>query len=215
MAETELERAEERYAQAKARLQVLRNREATKQRKLDTRRNPGTGRLLRVTVELMSKVVARKSDRVDAQTRVLKDLDGTVAEIRSATFTAAEQTDLKRYGELVGATIDGKINDNLVRMGQMCVDRPQNLNRAWDVLAKSEEDKSIALRQLWECEQRRDQWKSRWPLFGLGALVLALALTVTLPRFLANYGSTYAILWGVWTTTSTNTYVCVCAFYRE
>lgn len=38
MAETELARAEKRYAQAKARLQALRNREATKQRKLDTRR---------------------------------------------------------------------------------------------------------------------------------------------------------------------------------
>lgn len=38
MSETELERAEKRYEQAKARLQALRNREATKQRKLDTRR---------------------------------------------------------------------------------------------------------------------------------------------------------------------------------
>ena len=38
MPETELERAEKRYAQAKARLQALRNREATKQRKMDTRR---------------------------------------------------------------------------------------------------------------------------------------------------------------------------------
>lgn len=38
MADTELEKAEKRYAQAKARLQALRNREATRQRKLDTRR---------------------------------------------------------------------------------------------------------------------------------------------------------------------------------
>ena len=38
MAGTDLERAEKRYEQAKARLQSLRNREATKQRKLDTRR---------------------------------------------------------------------------------------------------------------------------------------------------------------------------------
>lgn len=38
MAEIELERAEKRYAQAKARLQALKNREATRQRKLDTRR---------------------------------------------------------------------------------------------------------------------------------------------------------------------------------
>ena len=38
LGETELERAEKRYAQAKARLQALKNREATRQRKLDTRR---------------------------------------------------------------------------------------------------------------------------------------------------------------------------------
>ena len=38
MAETGLEKAEKRYAQAKARLQAIRNREATRQRKLDTRR---------------------------------------------------------------------------------------------------------------------------------------------------------------------------------
>ena len=38
MAETELGRAEKRYAQAKARLQALRNRETTRQRKMDTRR---------------------------------------------------------------------------------------------------------------------------------------------------------------------------------
>lgn len=38
MADTELERARKRYAQAKARLQALKNRESTRQRKMDTRR---------------------------------------------------------------------------------------------------------------------------------------------------------------------------------
>ena len=38
MGETELERAEKRYAQAKARLLALKNRAATQERKLDTRR---------------------------------------------------------------------------------------------------------------------------------------------------------------------------------
>jgi hypothetical protein len=38
LAETELDRAEKRYGQAKARLLALKNREATKARKLDTRR---------------------------------------------------------------------------------------------------------------------------------------------------------------------------------
>lgn len=38
MAETELERAQKRYEQARARLQALRNREAARERKIDTRR---------------------------------------------------------------------------------------------------------------------------------------------------------------------------------
>lgn len=38
MAETELDRAQKRYEQAKARLQALRNREAARTRKIDTRR---------------------------------------------------------------------------------------------------------------------------------------------------------------------------------
>ncbi len=38
MAETELDRAQKRYEQAKARLQALRNREAARERKVDTRR---------------------------------------------------------------------------------------------------------------------------------------------------------------------------------
>ena len=38
MAETELERAEKKYAQAKARLLALKNRAATQARKMDTRR---------------------------------------------------------------------------------------------------------------------------------------------------------------------------------
>jgi hypothetical protein len=38
VAETELERAEKRYAQAKARLLALKNRAATQTRKMDTRR---------------------------------------------------------------------------------------------------------------------------------------------------------------------------------
>ncbi|MEL6520652.1 MAG: mobilization protein [Pseudomonadota bacterium] len=58
MAETELERAEKRHAQAKARLQALRNREATKQRKLDTRRKVILGGALMDLAERDSKAAA-------------------------------------------------------------------------------------------------------------------------------------------------------------
>ncbi|WP_298922388.1 hypothetical protein [uncultured Roseobacter sp.] len=168
---------------------------------------------LRETVDLMGKLVARMSDRVDTQTKILKDLDGTVAEARSAAFTAAEQTDPEHYGQLVGETIDGKINDNLVRMGQMCVDLFNASNRAEDALKKAEEDKSASLRQVWDREQKVKQLKSRLPWFGLGAVVLALALSVLLPRFLASNVSACAVLGASWTTTTTG--VDACVFYVE
>ena len=63
MAETELERAEKRLAQARARVQALRNREATKQRKLDTRRKVILGGAL---VELAARDEAARTllDRI-------------------------------------------------------------------------------------------------------------------------------------------------------
>ncbi|MGX0978464.1 hypothetical protein ACSSVY_004204, partial [Roseovarius sp. MBR-51] len=54
---------------------------------------------------------------------------------------------------------------------------------------------------------------SRLPWFGLGALVVALVLTVTLPRFLASNASTCAVLGASWTTTTTG--VDACVFYQR
>jgi hypothetical protein len=66
---------------------------------------------------------------------------------------------------------------------------------------------------VFEREQKADRLKSRLPLFGLGALVLALVLTVTLPRFLASNASTCVVLGASWTTTTTG--VDACVFYRR
>ena len=73
MSETELERAEKRFAQAKARLQSLRNREAERQRKLDTRRKVILGGALidlatrddnaRAMLERLIRNLARDQDR--------------------------------------------------------------------------------------------------------------------------------------------------------
>ena len=73
MAETEFEKAEKRLAQAKARVQALRNREATKQRKLDTRRKVILGGALielaarddgaRAMLDRVVRNLAREQDR--------------------------------------------------------------------------------------------------------------------------------------------------------
>jgi hypothetical protein len=168
---------------------------------------------LRETLDLLSTVMASISDRVDTNTQVLDRLNKTATEARQASFAAKAQTDPKAYGELVGETIDGKINDNLVRMGQMCVDLFEATNRAQEVLRKADEDRSVALRQIWEREQKAGQLKSRLPWFGLGSVVLALAMTVLLPRFLVSNASACTALGASWTTTTTG--VDACVFYGE
>ena len=168
---------------------------------------------LRETLDLMATAVASMSNRIDGLTTAANKQIAVSTEARIAAFAARDQTNPEKYGELVGATIDGKINDNLVRMGQMCVDLFEASNRAQDALKKAEEDRSAALREVWEREQKAERLKSHLPWFGLGAVVLALVLTVLLPRFLASNASACAVLGAFWTTTTTG--VDACVFYAE
>ncbi len=168
---------------------------------------------LRETLDLMATAVASMSNRIDGLTTVANKQIEVSTEARIAAFAARDQTNPKKYGELVGATIDGKINDNLVRMGQMCIDLFSASNRAQDALKKAEEDKSDALRAVWKREQKAKHLKSRLPWFGLGAFVLALAMTALFPRFFASNESVCTVLGASWTTTTTG--VDACVLYAE
>ncbi len=88
MAESELERAEKRLAQARARVQALKNRETTKQRKLDTRRKVILGGALvelagrddtaRALLDRIVHGLARQQDRAafDGWDPAAQDTDG-------------------------------------------------------------------------------------------------------------------------------------------
>lgn len=164
---------------------------------------------LRETIDLMATAVASMSNRIDGLTTVANKQFEVSTEARIAAFAARDQTNPKKYGELVGATIDGKINDNLVRMGQMCVDLFSAANRAQDALKKLEEDRAAVERVLWEREKKVDQFKARLPWFGLNAVVLVVVLTFLLPRFIASYPTGCAALGGLWTATTTGVPICV------
>lgn len=98
MAETEIERAEKRYAQAKARLQALRNRETTRQRKMDTRRKVILGGALLDLAERDSGAAAMV-DRLlrnlprDQDRKAFADWDGTSG---AGTGGGASSSDLPR-----------------------------------------------------------------------------------------------------------------------
>lgn len=167
---------------------------------------------LRETLDLLSTVMASVSDRVDAQTDVLDRVNKTATEARQAAFAAKAQTDPKHYGELVGETIDGKIGDTLIRMTRFAVDLGEQTMATHKVLKQAEEDKLAILRQVRDRENRADRLKRALPWFGLGAVVLALAMTVVLPRFLASYPALCAALGATWTSTTSN--VDACVFYQ-
>jgi len=98
MAETELEKAEKRYGQAKARLQAIRNRETTRQRKMDTRRKVILGGALldlaerdtnaAAMLDRLIRNLAREQDRkafADWDAPESKDADGKVSDGSSET----------------------------------------------------------------------------------------------------------------------------------
>lgn len=164
---------------------------------------------LRETLDLMATAIASMSNRIDDLTTVADKQIKVSTEARIAAFAARDQTDPKAFGQLVGEVIDGEIDENLGRMARMATDLLKVSNRTQDVLKKAEEDKSAALRDLWEREQKIKQFKARLPWFGLGAVVLAVAMALLLPRFIASTPSGCAALGGVWQTTTTGTPACV------
>ena len=168
---------------------------------------------LRETLDRLAALSLDMSDRLEEQTRAINRISTATSEARRAAQAAKDQTNPENYGDLVGATIDGKINDNLARMGHMATDLLKVSNRTQEVLKKAEDNKSAALRDIWEREQKAGRLKSRFPWFGLAAVVLALAMTVLLPRFLASNAATCAVLGASWTSTTTG--VDACVFYAE
>lgn len=82
-------------------------------------------------------------------------------------------------------------------------------NQAVSVLDQASQDRGKALRDLYAREQKLEAFKHRLPWLGLGTLVLAIALTVTLPRVLAGSAITCTLLGASWTTTTTGVDACV------
>lgn len=128
-------------------------------------------------------------------------------ESRIAVFAARDQTNPKKYGDLLGQTLDSHLGATADAMTEIVRRLGVQTDKTIGALAKSEDDRSRAYREVFEREQKAD------PSQKSSALVLALVLTVTLPRFLASNASTCAVLGASWTMTTTG--VDACVFYRQ
>ena len=159
---------------------------------------------LRETLDRLASLALNLSDQVEDQTKAINRATTAANEARRAAVTVQSQNDPAGFGDRIGQAVEARLLDTLQRLDR---------NKTAAVLDQASEDRGNLLRNIRDREERLERWKSYWPWFGLGALVLALAMTVALPRFLASTPSTCAVLGATWTATTEGVNACV--FYQR
>ena len=154
--------------------------------------------VLSETVDLLSVVVAKMSEKLDQHGETLVAVQKTALESRDAAQAAKSYTDPQRYGRHIGNEIDKALVVPLNRLEALhsgfAADR-QDTRRTLDDLARQEE---AVLQRLRDDQARAGRWKRRIPFIALFGLVLVLCLTIALPRFMAANGTACAVLGGEW-----------------
>lgn len=168
---------------------------------------------LRETIDLLSRVVASMSERLDHQTRVTE----TLLKAAEATFTMAvaakKQTDPARFAEELGNKIDApiwKIIDAFTRLhNTQLADAKAAKKTAEDLLdAQRDTHDKIHDLALEHIARKKHVW-----FIALSALVIVLGLSIALPRLLVGYGWSCEAIGGAWSSASGSDGVCV--FYAR
>jgi hypothetical protein len=149
-------------------------------------------------VDLLGVVVAKMSEKLDQHGETLVAVQKTALESRDAAQAAKAHTDPQRYGRHIGNEIDKALAAPLDRLEGLhlglAADR-RDASRTLDELVRQEEQ---TLQHLRDELARAGRWKKRIPFIALFGLVLALGLTIALPRFMTGNGATCTVLGGEW-----------------
>ena len=149
-------------------------------------------------VDLLGVVVAKMSDKLDQHGETLAAVQKTALESRDAAQAAKAYADPQRYGRHIGNEIDKALAVPLDRLEGLhlglAADR-RDASRALDELVRQEEH---TLQRLRDELARAGRRKKRAPFIAVFGLVLALGLTIALPRFMAGNGAACAVLGGEW-----------------
>lgn len=150
------------------------------------------------TVDLLGVVVAKMSEKLDQHGETLAVVRKTALESRDAAQTAKAYADPQRYGRHIGNEIDKALAAPLDRLEGLylglAADR-RDASRTLDELVRQEEQ---TLQRLRNEVANAGRWKKRAPFLALFGFVLALGLTIALPRFMADNGTACAVLGGEW-----------------
>ena len=149
-------------------------------------------------VDLLGVVVAKMSEKLDQHGETLAVVRKTALESRDAAQAAKAYADPQRYGRHIGNEIDKALAVPLDRLEGLhlglAADR-RDASRALDEMIRQEEQ---ALQRLRDDLASAGRWKKRAPFIALFGLVLALGLSIVLPRFVASNGISCAVLGGEW-----------------
>lgn len=168
---------------------------------------------LREQLDRMADLTIDMSEQVTEQTRAINHISTVASEARRAAKAAQKQTDPEHYGELVGQTIEGRLDETIKKMDRASADILNGVQRSGASFQETTtmHSKTLSLVAELREKQQKDRQLSLW--VGLGGVVLAIVMTVVLPRFIASFEEGCVVLGGTWTQTSTAVNVCV--FYSE
>ena len=165
-------------------------------------------------VDLLGVVVAKMSDKLDQHVETLAVVRNTALESRDAAQAATACADPERYGRHIGNEIDKALAAPLDRLEDLhlglAADR-RDASRALDELVRQEEH---TLQRLRDELARAGRRKKRAPFIAVFGLVLALGLTIALPRFMAGNGAACAVLGGQWLKENASGRL-ACVFYSQ
>ena len=169
---------------------------------------------LRETLDLLGTVVANMAGKLDRQGQILADVQKAATEGRDAAQAAKAHSDPERYGRHIGQELDKALDATLDRLeglqSGLTTDRQETRCSLNDLVRQEE----AVLQHLRDDLEGAGRWKRRIPFIALFGLVLALALTIALPRFIAGNGIGCAVLGGEWLR-GPETGKEACVFYAE
>ncbi len=172
-------------------------------------RPPLSDEALQEQLDRMADLTIDMSEQVNEQTRAINYISTVASEARRAAKAAQKQTDPEHYGELVGQTIEGRLDETIKKMDRASAEILSGIQRSNASFQETTTMHSSTLSLMGELrgQQQTDRQLSRW--VALGGVVLAVVMTVVLPRFIASFEEGCVVLGGTWTQTTTAVDVCV------
>lgn len=166
--------------------------------------DPGSARpalsdaALRETLDLMGTVVANMAGKLDRQGEILAEVQKAATEGRDAAQAAKTYADPKRYANHIGQEVYDALGESLDRLEVLHTGFAADRHDASRTLADLARQEEAVLQRLRNDQASAGRWKKRIPFIALFGLVLALGLTIALPRFVAGNASACAVLGGEW-----------------